>query len=128
LKVQVKKSSFLSFWKKSMKTRPEKKVRKDIIQQCLYSLPACLLMITSNATADDLAYGEYLAGECVACHRVNSETAIPPINSLPAPYFIEALREYREGERDHKLMRSVARSLGDTEIEALAAYFEQLDN
>ena len=111
-----------------MKTRPEKKVDKNAVQQFLYGLLACLLMITSTATAGDLAYGEYLAGECVACHRVNSETAIPPINSLPAPYFIEALREYREGERDHELIRSVARSLGDTEIEALAAYFEQLDN
>ncbi len=82
--------------------------------------------IAINAMANDLAYGEYLAGECVACHRTNSETAIPPINALPAPYFIEALREYRDGERDHELMRSVARSLGASEMEALAAYFEQV--
>ncbi|MGI9420749.1 MAG: c-type cytochrome [Geminicoccaceae bacterium] len=79
------------------------------------------------AMAEDLAYGEYLAGECVACHRVGAEAAIPPINALPAPYFVEALREYRDGERDHDLMRNVARSLGDAEMEALAAYFEQLD-
>lgn len=80
------------------------------------------------ATAADLAYGEYLAGECVACHRAGSDAAIPPINALPAPYFIEALREYREGERDHALMRTVARSLGEAEMEALAAYFEQFQN
>lgn len=85
------------------------------------------ISLSPNAMANDLAYGEYLAGECVACHRVNSETAIPPINSLPAPYFIEALREYRDGERDHDLMRTVARSLDDPEMEALAAYFEQLE-
>ena len=77
--------------------------------------------------ASDLAYGEYLAGECIACHRANSESAIPPINALPAPYFIEALREYRDGERDHALMRTVARSLGTPEMKALAAYFEQLE-
>ncbi len=82
---------------------------------------------TKNTTANDLAYGEYLAGECLACHRINSETAIPPINALPAPYFIEALKEYRDGERDHALMRTVARSLGAPEMEALAAYFEQLE-
>ncbi|MDH3658584.1 MAG: hypothetical protein OEU92_00925 [Alphaproteobacteria bacterium] len=80
----------------------------------------------TDANATDLAYGEYLAGECVACHRAGSETAIPPINALPAPYFVEALREYRDGERDHQLMRSVARSLGQAEMEALAAYFEQV--
>lgn len=82
---------------------------------------------TPHVAAADLAYGEYLAGECVACHRAQSENAIPPINALPAPYFIEALREYRDGERDHELMRSVARSLGPPEVEALAAYFEQLE-
>lgn len=87
-----------------------------------------LLIIFQPAIAGDLAYGEYLAGECVACHRVGAEGGIPPINSLPAPYFIEALKEYRDGERDHDLMRTVARSLGDTEMAALAAYFEQLEN
>ena len=86
-----------------------------------------LLVGASPAMAGDLAYGEYLAGECVACHRVGAEGGIPPINSLPAPYFVEALKEYRDGERDHDLMRTVARSLGDTEMQALAAYFEQLD-
>ena len=87
-----------------------------------------LLIGTLPSMAGDLAYGEYLAGECVACHRVGAEGGIPPINSLPAPYFVEALREYRDGERDHDLMRTVALSLGDTEMEALAAFFEQLEN
>jgi cytochrome c len=86
------------------------------------------LASSSAGLAADLAYGEYLAGECVACHRVGAEGGIPPINSLPAPYFVEALKEYRDGERDHDLMRTVARSLGDPEMEALAAYFEQLEN
>jgi cytochrome c len=82
----------------------------------------------AGATAADLAYGEYLAGECVTCHRVGADGGIPSINSLPAPYFVEALREYKEGERDHALMRAVARSLGAAEMDALAAYFEQLGN
>lgn len=90
------------------------------------SIFTCINAITTSAA--DLAYGEYLAGECVACHRAKSESAIPPINALPAPYFIEALREYREGERDHDLMRTVARALGETEMEALAAYFAQLED
>ncbi|MEM7044945.1 MAG: c-type cytochrome [Pseudomonadota bacterium] len=93
---------------------------------CLAAL--ALLMGPSTGSAADLAYGEYLAGECVACHRVGAEAGIPPINALPAPYFVEALREYRDGERDHDLMATVARSLGDAEMEALAAYFEQLEN
>lgn len=93
----------------------------------LLSVIFILIIGVSPSMADDLAYGEYLAGECVACHRVGADGGIPPINSLPAPYFVEALKEYRDGERDHDLMRTVARSLGDTEMKALAAYFEKLD-
>ena len=85
----------------------------------------CFAMKT---TAADLTYSEYLAGECVACHRVDADGGIPPINLLPAPYLVEALKEYRDGERDHDLMRTVARSLGEPEMQALAAYFEQLDD
>lgn len=81
--------------------------------------------LTQAATAADLAYGEYLAGECVACHRQGAEAGIPPIDVLPAQDFIRALHEYRDGKRDHALMQNVAKSLGDAEIEALAAYFEQ---
>jgi len=87
---------------------------------------ACCCVAETEAT--DLAYGEYLAGECVTCHRADAEAAIPPIHALPAADFIKALIEYRDGERDHDLMRTVARSLGDAEMEALAAYFEQRDD
>ena len=72
-------------------------------------LLSCLLIVQSVPVgiAADLAYGEYLAGECVACHRSDAESSIPPIDTLPAPYFVEALMEYRNGERDHELMRTV---------------------
>lgn len=98
-----------------------------LLRRWLFFIPL-LMTYMSAASANDLAYGEYLAGECVACHRVGAESGIPPINSLPAPYFIEALKEYKDGERDHDLMRTVARSLDDAEMQALAAYFEQLEN
>jgi len=94
----------------------------------IYGLIATSLIAASPSQAADLAYGKYLAGECVACHSVNAEAAIPPINALPEPYFIEALKEYQDGERDHELMQSVARSLGEAEIEALAAYFAELED
>ncbi len=75
--------------------------------------------------AADLAYGEYLAGECITCHSTHADAAIPPIHALPAPYFIEALQAYKAGKRDHDVMQNVARSLGDAEIKALAAYFSK---
>ena len=81
-----------------------------------------------NAEAADLAYGEYLAGECVACHGAGKDAAIPPIHAMPTADFIQALHDYRDGKRDHELMRTVARSLGDEEMAALAAYFEQFED
>jgi cytochrome c len=73
--------------------------------------------------AADAAYGEYLASECVTCHGAPANASIPALQALPYDELIAALKAYREGTRTNAVMQSVARSLGDAEIEALAAYF-----
>lgn len=92
----------------------------------LLSMPILVLMSAQAGAAEDVAYGAYLSGECLACHRPDADAAIPPIDTLPIPYFKQALNEYRTGQRDHDLMETIARSLGDAEIEALAVYFAQV--
>lgn len=92
----------------------------------LLSAPIFVFMSAQAAAAGDVAYGAYLSGECLACHRPDADAAIPPIDTLPIPYFKEALKEYQTGQRDHDLMQTIARSLGDAEIEALALYFAQV--
>lgn len=83
----------------------------------------------TSISAADIAYGEYLAAECIACHRTAvDEGAIPAIAGLPAQYFINALRDYRAGRRSNPVMQNLARSLDDEQIEALAAYFAALRN
>jgi cytochrome c len=80
-----------------------------------------------EASAADLAYGEYLASECVTCHRASGDDgAIPAIVGLPTREFVNALRDYRAGRRANPAMQNVARSLDDQQIEALAAYFASL--
>ena len=82
----------------------------------------------SSSPAQDLAYGEYLAGECVSCHAPASAAGgIPVLDGLPADYFIEAMAQYRSGERENAAMRSVVLSLDEEQIKALAAWYEQLD-
>lgn len=77
--------------------------------------------------AADRAYGEYLAAECSPCHRLDAaDTAMPPLQFLSYEYLVTALEEYRSGARADPAMQSVARSLGDAEIKALAAYFSSL--
>jgi len=79
----------------------------------------------AEAGADDLyAYGEYLSGECLTCHRLDDGAGeIPPIFGWPEDRFVETLVLYKHGTRANAAMRNVATSLGDEEMAALARYF-----
>lgn len=72
----------------------------------------------------DAAYGDYLAGDCVACHRQSGAAdGIPPIAGLPVEHLVNALVEYKLGVRDNEVMTVRTSRLGDEEIAALAAHF-----
>lgn len=74
-----------------------------------------------------MAYGEYLAGECVTCHRRDGlDEAIPAIAGMPEDAFVSALRAYQSGARTNPAMVSAARALDDGQIEALSTYFATL--
>ena len=79
----------------------------------------------SVASADDLKdYGEYLAGECTTCHRIDgAESEIPSITGWDTDTFTETLGYYKSGLRKNPAMESVAKSLDDEQVKALAAYF-----
>ncbi|WP_439604810.1 c-type cytochrome [Shinella sp.] len=79
------------------------------------------------ALAGDPAYGAYLAGECVTCHRPSGGPGIPAIAGLPADYLVLALVEYRLALRDNEVMVTTAARLGDADIAALAAHFSALE-
>ena len=73
----------------------------------------------------DLGYGEYLAGECAACHQ-KSGKGIPQINGIEAETFVTIVKAYRSKERDNKVMHMMAGRLDDEQIISLAAYFSSL--
>ena len=73
----------------------------------------------------DLGYGEYLAGECVTCHR-KSGAGIPQINGIEAETFVTTIKAYRSKELDNKVMQMMAGRLDDEQIISLAAYFSSL--
>jgi cytochrome c553 len=69
------------------------------------------------------ALGQQLAQECAACHRLDgTDAGIPPIVGLEPDYFIEAMSAYKNGQRNNPAMVSVAQSLNDQQIKALALY------
>ena len=77
------------------------------------------------AIRGDAEYGAWLSGECVTCHQAEGgDKGIPSIVRWPADRFVIAMHAYRTGRRDHPVMQMIARRLGDEEIAALAAYFE----
>lgn len=88
-------------------------------------LPAMLTPAVGRA--GDIAFGEYLAGECVTCHRADGfSQGIPAIVGLPERQFLDALAEYRDRRRANPVMQTVAARLSKDEMAALAAYFATL--
>ena len=89
----------------------------------------CCSLAVSNVWANDLKdYGEYLAGECTTCHRIDgAQSEIPSIVGWDAEALTAVLKSYKSGELDNPAMVSVAKSLDDEQIKALAAYFSSLE-
>lgn len=83
-------------------------------------IPAAVLSM-----AGDVPFGEYLSGECAACHVAGAE-GVPSIAGLDRVSLITALFEYRARARKNQTMQIVAARLSDEEIVALASYFETL--
>ncbi len=88
--------------------------------------PVSAELTTLLAVDGDVAYGEYLAAECVTCHQLKGqEGGVPSVTGWPDADFKAAMFAYRAKTRPNKVMQLIAANLGDDEIAALAAYFAQ---
>ena len=89
---------------------------------------AILILGSAAAGASELReYGEYLAGECTTCHRIDgTDNGIPGIVGWDVDSFVETVNYYRNGLRKNQAMESVAKSLDEEQIKALAVYFASL--
>lgn len=84
------------------------------------------------APAGDPAKGREMTRMCEGCHGiVGWRTAYPEVYHVPklggqhAAYIVQALHEYRNGERSHPSMQAIAGSLSDQDMANLAAYYSQ---
>jgi len=74
-----------------------------------------------------LRYGRHLAQECTSCHRGDGTNgAIPSLAGRPATEIKGLLGDFRSGRKTNPVMVSVAKSLDDEQVTALAAYFASL--
>jgi cytochrome c553 len=88
---------------------------------------ATMLGATMPVAAADLALGEYLAGECVTCHRKDGDVkGIPSIIGWPQDQFVAVMQSYKAKDRPNPIMQTIAGRLGEAELAALAAYYETL--
>ena len=82
------------------------------------------------AATDDArlkSYGRHLAQECSGCHRIDGiDNGIHSILGWDAERFVTTLRFYQAGARTNPVMVSVAKSLDEDQLAALAAYYGSL--
>jgi cytochrome c553 len=75
----------------------------------------------------DAARGTAKAAVCSACHGPNGNSTSPDWPRLAgqsAVYIVEQLRLFRSGARNNPVMKPLATSLSDQDIDDLAVYYE----
>jgi cytochrome c553 len=94
------------------------------------ALIALCLWKAGDAGAQDgklEAYGRHLVQECTSCHRVDGiDNGIPSIVGWQADVFVATMKFYQSGVRTNPVMVSVANSLDDKQLRALATYLGSL--
>ncbi len=66
------------------------------------------------------------AERCDRCHGLDgnsTDPAMPAIAGLDARYLARVMREYQDGERQHKLMNAMLATLSQAAIDGLAGYY-----
>lgn len=98
-----------------------------VLAAFLVLLPLMAGAATHASQSRLMSYGKHLSGECSSCHRIDGvDNGIPSITGWPVADFVSTLQFYREGARVNPAMVSVARSLDEEQLLALAVYYGSL--
>ena len=111
----------------------ERNLRMNLTRPLLFALATLLPLL---AAAQDKKAGaapaaaDSLVSMCIGCHSIPGYQAsfpqvyrVPKIGGQSQQYIEAALRDYRQGNRNHPTMMGVAKSLTDQQIAAVAAYY-----
>lgn len=98
----------------------------------LNSLQVIIFSFSVNLSAQTQAAvtRKMLAQNCVACHGENGKSLNslwPNLAGQKKDYLSLQLHNFREGHRTNLIMGSLAKTLSDADIEALATYFSELN-
>jgi cytochrome c553 len=84
------------------------------------------------APTGDVARGRQRTYTCQGCHGVTGyknaypNYHVPKIGGQAAPYLVNALTEYQQGNRKHPTMQAQAESFSAQDIADIAAYLSSL--
>jgi cytochrome c553 len=94
--------------------------------------PAAAATATPAAPTGDADRGRQLTYTCQGCHGVTGyknaypNYHVPKIGGQAAPYLVNALTEYQQGNRKHPTMQAQAESFSAQDIADIAAYLSSL--
>ena len=87
-------------------------------------------LVQAQEIKGDAKAGEGKIAMCIGCHGIVGYQAtfpevyrVPMISGQSAKYIVNALNEYKKGERKHPTMRGIADSLTEQDMADVAAYY-----
>lgn len=89
------------------------------------SLAAALSMCSVQALAAENERARDLAATCTGCHGTDGHSAgtIPSIAGMKADDMLNALTEFKAGQRPATVMHQIAKGYTQAQLEQIAAYF-----
>jgi cytochrome c553 len=96
-----------------------------MIKQVVLALAGGCLTIAFAAHAGDANAGKAKSENCAMCHGETGKDD-PPIAGMDTAKFIQAMKEYQSGVRNHKKMAKATKDLSEADIADLAAFYAAL--
>ena len=95
----------------------------------LFWVAACVAVMTSGpALAGDPVAGKAKSKTCAACHGPDGNSPTPDFPKLAGQsydYLVNAMRDYKDGDRKNAIMAPMAANLSVRDMEDLAAFYAQ---
>jgi cytochrome c553 len=85
-------------------------------------------IVGAAQAAGDVAAGQGRSAVCAGCHGADGKGVAPnpPLAGKPEAEQVKALQDYKSGARANPIMKGIAASLSDKDMEDVAAYYASL--
>lgn len=88
-----------------------------------------LMSLVNVVQAGDAVAGKEKSSACIGCHGANGispNSQYPNLAGQKEVYLVNATKAYRDGARNDPMMSMILKTLSDTDISNLAAFYSSL--